>query len=142
MLFRITTFGRAARAPAGRTLTVVTSVVGAMERVALADREEVEAVDRVNLAQLAAGDELSVQHFRIEPGAVVPEHDHRHEQGGFVYRGELTFVLEDGTEVVVGEGDSYVLAGHEVHAAENRGDEPVEGVDVFSPPRTDPDWVE
>lgn len=113
-----------------------------MERVALAEQAEVEAVDRVNLTQLAAGEELSVQHFRIEPGAIVPEHNHRHEQGGFVYRGELTFVLEDGKEVVVGPGDSYVLAGNEVHAAENRGDESVEGVDVFSPPRRDPDWAE
>jgi hypothetical protein len=35
-----------------------------------------------------------------------------------------------------------VLAGEEVHGAENRGEETVLGVDVFSPPRTDPDWAE
>jgi quercetin dioxygenase-like cupin family protein len=45
-------------------------------------------------------------------------------------------------EVVVGPGDAYVLAGEEVHGAENRGDEDVRGVDIFSPPRTDPDWAE
>jgi quercetin dioxygenase-like cupin family protein len=111
-----------------------------MDHVSLDSTEEVEAVDDVHLAQLAAGENMSVQHFRIEPGAVVPEHQHHHEQSGFVYRGELTFQLEDGDEVVVAEGDAYDLAGHEVHAAENRGSVPVEGVDVFSPPRTDPDW--
>lgn len=113
-----------------------------MEYVPLDRDSEVEAIDNVHLAQLAAGDDMSVQHFRIESGATVPEHDHHHEQSGFVYRGELTFVLADGEEVVVGEGDSYVLAGDEPHAAENRGEEPVEGVDIFSPPRTDPDWAE
>ena len=40
----------------------------------------------------------------------------------------------------VGEGDTDHLAGDEPHAAENRGDVPVIGYDVFSPPRDDPDW--
>ncbi|MFC7176041.1 cupin domain-containing protein [Halosegnis marinus] len=102
---------------------------------------ETEAVENVHLAQLAAGEETSVQHFRIEPGATVPSHDHHHEQAGFVYEGELTFLLDD-SEVTVAAGESYVLAGGEVHGAENRGTEPVRGVDIFSPPRTDPDWAE
>jgi quercetin dioxygenase-like cupin family protein len=110
-----------------------------MEHAALG--AETEAVEQVHLAQLAAGAEMSVQHFRIEPGATVPEHDHHHEQAGFVYEGALTFLLADG-EVTVGPGESYVLAGEEVHGAENRGDTPVRGVDIFSPPRPDPDWAE
>ncbi len=110
-----------------------------MERVPLA--ETTEAVEDVHLAQLAAGAEMSVQHFEFEPGATVPSHDHPHEQSGFVYEGELTFLLEDGEEVV-GAGESYVLAGGEVHGAENRGEGIVRGVDVFSPPRPNPDWAE
>lgn len=110
-----------------------------MERVSLT--ETTEAVENVHLAQLAAGEEMSVQHFEFEPGASVPIHDHHHEQSGFIYEGELTFLLEDG-ELVVGTGDSYVLAGDEVHGAENRGETPVRGVDVFSPPRPNPDWSE
>lgn len=102
---------------------------------------ETEAVEQVHLAQLATGDDMSLQHFRIEPGATVPSHSHRHEQAGFVYEGELTFLLDDGA-VSVGAGDSYVLTSHEVHGAENRGDVPVRGVDVFSPPRPNPDWAE
>ena len=113
-----------------------------MERVPLDESDVVEAVPDVHLAQLAVGESMSVQHFRIDPGATVPEHSHHHEQAGFVYRGELTFVLADGSEVVVGPGDSYDLASEEVHGAENRGDEPVEGVDIFSPPRPNPDWAE
>jgi quercetin dioxygenase-like cupin family protein len=111
-----------------------------MERVPLT--ETTEAGEGVNLAQLAAGELMSVQYFRIDPGAEVPLHDHPHEQTGFVYRGELTFLDEDGEETVVVAGDSYTIPGDEVHAAENRGEGPVEGVDIFSPPRETPPWEE
>ncbi|MDZ7701281.1 MAG: cupin domain-containing protein [Halobacteriales archaeon] len=111
-----------------------------MEHVSSADRERVEAVDGVHLTQLAVGDRTSVQAFRMEPGSAVEAHDHPHEQAGFLYQGELTFTLADGTERVVGAGESFLFRGEETHAAENRGDEPVLGVDVFAPPRPNPDW--
>ncbi|TYL37828.1 hypothetical protein CV102_13915 [Natronococcus pandeyae] len=60
---------------------------------------------------------------------------------GFVYRGELTFTIEEDT-VTIGPGDTYILYSHETHAAENTGDIPVEGVDVFCPPRGAADWME
>lgn len=112
-----------------------------MERESHADGDGVEAVPNVHLQQGAAGSETSVQHFEIEPGATVPEHSHPHEQAGYIAQGELTFLLDD-EEIVVGPGDSYVLDGGEPHGAENRSEETVVGVDVFSPPRTDPDWAE
>jgi len=113
-----------------------------MKRVGLSDQESVEAVEAVHLAQLAAGERTSIQGFEIEPGATVPEHSHHHEQTGFVYEGALTFVLADGEERTVEAGASFAIPGDEPHAAENRGEEPVRGVDVFSPPRPDPDWAE
>lgn len=127
-----------------------------MEEVPHASRETVEAVDGVHLTQLAVGERMSVQHFHIEPGAVVPEHSHPHEQVGYVARGTFTFTVDskgsetgqgtdDGDEddeFVVGPGDSYSIPGGELHAAHNEGEEPVSGIDVFSPPRTNPDWQE
>jgi quercetin dioxygenase-like cupin family protein len=104
--------------------------------------EEVEVEEGVALAQLAVGEEMSIQHLRMAPGARVPEHEHHHEQVGFVYRGEQTFVLADGEAVTVGPGESYWLESHEVHAAENRGDEELLAIDVFSPPRANPSWLE
>jgi len=104
-----------------------------------ADAEEV--LDGVHLAQLAAGDRMSVQHFRIEPGAVVGEHSHHHEQTGFVVEGALTFVV-DGEHTVVGAGDSFTIPSDEPHAAENRGGVPVVGVELFGPPRPVPPWAE
>ena len=115
-----------------------------MERVATDDVEAVEAVPDVHLSVLAGADRMNVQHFRIEPGATVPAHSHEQEQVGYLTAGELTFVLdgEEEEEVVVRAGDSYALDAEEVHAAENRGEETVEGVDIFSPPRTMADWGE
>jgi quercetin dioxygenase-like cupin family protein len=110
-----------------------------MERVPLSDVDPTEAVDGVYLSQLAVGTEMSVQHFRIDSGATVPEHSHPHEQTGYITAGELTFLVDD-DEVVVSAGDSYAIAGEEPHGAENRGDVAVEGVDIFAPPRVNPDW--
>ena len=103
--------------------------------------ETVEVEPGVHLSQLVAGEGMSVQHVRMEPGAVVPEHSDHHEQVGYIYAGELVFLLEGG-EVTVGPDEGYSLASGEVHGAENRGDETVLAVDVFSPPRPNPDWLE
>lgn len=110
-----------------------------MEEAAHAAGETVEAVDGVHLTALAVGERMSLQHFHIEPGAVVPEHSHPHEQAGYVTHGTFTVAVE-GAEYVIDSGDSYVIPGDESHRAENRADEPVRGVDVFSPPREDPAW--
>lgn len=104
--------------------------------------EEIEVKPGVYLSQLAGGEEMSIQHVRIEPDGRVPEHSHHHEQLGFVYQGKQTFVLEDGEEVTAGPGESYWLKSHEVHAAENQGDEEMLAIDVFSPPRHSPNWLE
>lgn len=112
-----------------------------MDRVRVAERETVEAVDGVHLTQLAVGDGMSVQHFRIAAGATVPEHSHPHEQTGWVEAGEATFVLP-GEEIGVRAGDSYAIPGGEPHAVEVRGEAPLVGVDVFHPPRAAPDWGE
>lgn len=111
-----------------------------MEHVSAAAEPTVEAVEGVHLTQLAVGERTSVQAVRMDPGSVVDRHHHPHEQAGYLFAGELTFILEDGSERVVSAGESFVFASDEPHAAENRGNEPVLGVDVFSPPRPDPDW--
>ena len=112
-----------------------------MEVVTHEATEDVEAVPGVHLGQLAAGERMSSQRFTVEPGATVDEHSHPHEQLGFVTSGAGVFLI-DGEEVRVGEGDSYVIPGDEPHGLENRGDVPLTGVEMFSPPRGNPDWGE
>ncbi|WP_121741991.1 cupin domain-containing protein [Natronorubrum halophilum] len=110
-----------------------------MERVSLSDLEPSEAADGVHLALMAGVDSMNVQHFEIAPDAVVDEHEHPNEQTGFIYEGELVFLVE-GEEIVCGPGDSYAIPGDQPHAAENRGEETVRGVDIFAPPRANPNW--
>ena len=113
-----------------------------MDLVTPETRETVEAMDGVFLTQLAVGERMSIQHLRMEPGARVPMHDHHHEQLGFVYQGTQTFILEDGEAVDVVPGGSYFLESDEPHAAENRGDGIMEAIDIFSPPRPNPSWLD
>jgi quercetin dioxygenase-like cupin family protein len=110
-----------------------------MEVVPKDAEKSTEAVEGVHLSLLAGAEEMNVQHFFIEPGATVPEHSHDNEQTGYITQGTLTFLV-DGEELEVSEGDSYAISGGEAHGAENRGDVPAEGVDIFSPPRENPDW--
>lgn len=112
-----------------------------MDHVPQSAVETAEPIQGVKLRLLAAGESANVQQYRIEVDGTVPEHSHPHEQLGYLIRGELTFLV-NGEEVLVEAGDSYCLEGDEPHAIENRGDAVAVGIDIFSPPRTDPDWAE
>jgi quercetin dioxygenase-like cupin family protein len=112
-----------------------------MDVIAAADVETTEALDGVRLAQLLSGERMNIQHFTIEPGAAVGEHHHDAEQAGQLFAGELTWVV-DGASYVTEAGDSYIIPGNAVHAVENTGDETAVGIDIFSPPRANPDWAE
>ncbi len=108
-----------------------------MEHVPLT--ETTEAVEGVHVALLAGSDQMNIQHFEIDPGAEVPKHNHENEQAGFVYTGEVVFYT-DGEARRITAGDSYLIPANEPHAAENQGEIPVRGIDIFTPPRTDPQW--
>jgi quercetin dioxygenase-like cupin family protein len=96
-------------------------------------------MEGVRLTLLAGAERMNAQSFEIEPGATVPEHSHDSEQVGLVTAGHLTFLVDD-EELVCGPGDSYAIPGGEPHGARNDGDETVEGVEMFSPPRATPTW--
>jgi quercetin dioxygenase-like cupin family protein len=113
-----------------------------MDHVVPDESETVEVSGGVFLTQLAIGERMSIQHLRMEPGGEVPMHDHHHEQLGFVYGGTQTFLLADDEEVHIEAGESYFLESEEPHAAVNVGDETMYAIDIFSPPRPDPSWLE
>lgn len=112
-----------------------------MDVVSHSDDTTAEPLPGVRLAQLAAGERMSLQHFAIDPGAEVEVHSHHHEQLGFLVSGSLDFVI-DGEPLRVKPGDSYVIPGDEPHGVVNPGDEPAVGVELFSPPRPKPPWLE
>jgi quercetin dioxygenase-like cupin family protein len=110
-----------------------------MDRVTEIQREPEEITEGVYLSDLAAGEQASMKHWRVEPGETLPAHRHHNEQVGYVISGTLTAVVE-GEEYELAPGDSYVFPSHEHHGAENRGDEVAVGIGVLSPPRGAPKW--
>jgi quercetin dioxygenase-like cupin family protein len=69
----------------------------------------------------------------LEPGSVVEEHAHPHEQVGMVVRGRATFFI-GGEQKTLGPGDMYRIPGgvrHRVVAL----DEPAQALDIFYPIR-------
>ena len=73
--------------------------------------------------------------IEFEPGSVVPEHEHPHEQLGLVLRGIQVLVVE-GVEHALGPMQGYCLPGGVRHSA-HCGREGATVLDVFRPVRED-----
>ncbi len=84
------------------------------------------------------GDRITLGVIELDPGSVVPEHRHEHEQLGMCLSGSLVFrVADESRELRAGE--TWCIPGnipHEVHV----GPHGAVVVDVFAPTRDD--WRE
>jgi quercetin dioxygenase-like cupin family protein len=76
---------------------------------------------------------LSVVTF--DPGSVVPDHAHPHEQMGIMISGRLEFTV-GGVTRVLGPGDKWRIPGGVVHNVRAL-DGPALALDVFHPVRED-----
>lgn len=82
-----------------------------------------------------AGDGLMLSVVTFEPGAVVPDHSHPHEQMGMMISGRAEFTI-GGEARVLGPGAQWRIPGgvpHRVRAL----DGPAVALDVFHPVRDD-----
>jgi len=78
-------------------------------------------------------DKVMLSYVELQPHSIVTEHDHPHEQMGYILEGKALFTI-NGEEKVLGPGDWYRVPGnvrHKVVALEDL----VRVLDVFSPPR-------
>jgi quercetin dioxygenase-like cupin family protein len=73
--------------------------------------------------------------IEFEPGAVVPQHSHPHEQLGIVLRGEHTLVVAGETHVLR-PLEGYVIPGGVEHGGSG-GPDGALVLDVFNPVRED-----
>jgi len=93
-----------------------------------------QLLDGVWLKTIAHGEKTLMGRFRLSKGALVPAHDHPHEQIGILISGRLRFTV--GGEVFeAAEGDSWCIPGGVAHSAEALFDSVA--VEVFSPVRED-----
>jgi unsaturated pyranuronate lyase len=82
-------------------------------------------------------DRITLAHFELKRGGVVPRHAHENEQISWIVKGALKFKV-DGDEMVVSAGEVLQIPGGVAHEVEVLEDTFV--VDVFSPKRQD--WVD
>ena len=75
---------------------------------------------------------MSFVHFEFA-GAVVPEHQHPHEQMGMGLEGEFELVI-DGEARIIRNGDSYLIPSNVPHSARSITGS-ARALDIFHPTR-------
>jgi len=83
---------------------------------------------------LVYGDKTLMTEFRLKKGARLPDHQHPHEQTGYLVKGRLLLTLGDEKRDCV-PGDSWCIPSNVVHGAEIIEDSVA--LEVFSPVRED-----
>jgi quercetin dioxygenase-like cupin family protein len=96
------------------------------------NREAKEIVPGVRIRTFWAK-EMLLSMVDIDAHAVVPIHNHPHEQAGTIISGRLQMTI-DGEARWLEPGDSYIIPGGVDHKAV-AGDEPARALDIFSPVR-------
>jgi quercetin dioxygenase-like cupin family protein len=86
-------------------------------------------------ARVVNGERLSLAIVELDPGAVVKEHHHEHEQLGMVIRGAMRFRVGDET-LDLGPGETWTIPSNVPHEA-TAGPEGAVVIDVFAPVRED-----
>jgi quercetin dioxygenase-like cupin family protein len=87
------------------------------------------------VARSVHGERLTLSIVELDPGAVVAEHRHEHEQLGMVIRGEMDFRVGDERRVL-GPGETWRIPSNTPHEA-TAGPEGAVVIDVFAPVRAD-----
>lgn len=107
--------------------------------VDLADIAPIQVWENVQ-ARRIQGDQLTVAVVELSPNAVVPEHQHPHEQNGMVLQGEARWRIGD-EERLLTAGGTWQVKGNVPHAVV-AGPEGAVLIDVFAPIRSDWDELE
>ena len=76
--------------------------------------------------------QISVVKFTIPPKSQLPWHKHPSINAGYLAKGELTVVAEDGSEQLVKEGEGLIELVNTWHYGRNDGDVPAEIIVVYA----------
>jgi quercetin dioxygenase-like cupin family protein len=93
-----------------------------------------KAFNGVTYKTLTYGDKTSLGEFHLEKGFVIPNHNHPHEQTGYMISGRMTFII-NGEKHSSEPGDSWCIPGNVEHGVEVHEDSVL--IEVFSPARED-----
>jgi quercetin dioxygenase-like cupin family protein len=93
-----------------------------------------EVLDKIRRKTLVFGEKSLLCEFRLEEGAVLPFHQHPHEQTGYLIAGRLELTI-DGRTHRIEPGGSWCIPGGTLHGALALADSVA--VEVFAPVRED-----
>jgi quercetin dioxygenase-like cupin family protein len=93
-----------------------------------------ELLPGVTMKPLTHGEKSLLCEIHFVKGALIPEHEHPHEQTGYLISGSLRFFGDEGEKVVT-PGHSWNFKGGVKHGAEALEESVV--IEVFSPVRDD-----
>jgi len=102
------------------------------------DSTEKDLGNGLCVTELGAGERLSVLHWNLADGSIVPTHQHEHEQFGYVISGGFAMTVGD-ERATLAAGDSYFIPANSPHGFVTIGQ--TEAIDVFAPVRTDYPWA-
>ena len=91
-------------------------------------------LDKIRQKTLVYGEKTLLAEFRLAKGALVPAHQHPHEQTGYLVSGRLELTI-GGESHLVTPGGSWCIAGNVTHSAVALED--AVAVEAFSPVRND-----
>ena len=86
--------------------------------------------------RLINGDNCMLTYVIMQPGAVVPDHKHPHEQVGTCIKGEGVMVC-GGKQFKTIPGACWLILGGESHSWRNTSEGETILLEAFSPPRED-----
>jgi quercetin dioxygenase-like cupin family protein len=98
------------------------------------DIKTIKVFEGVYRKTLLYNKHLMLCHFILKKNANVPVHTHKEHQIGYIIKGKLKFITEQG-EFIAKEGESYIFDSNEKHGAVVLED--TEAIDVFNPARED-----
>jgi len=82
---------------------------------------------------MAYEDSVMLCHFLMRKGATIPLHNHDAVQSGYVIRGKVRFLSDEGEAFTAEAGTGYLFGSNQRHGAEVL--EEAELVECFSPMR-------
>src|SRR5262245_16021126 len=77
-----------------------------------------------------AAEKMMLSYAELEPGSVVVEHSHPHEQVGIILEGRVRFFI-GGEEKILGKGDMFRIPGNVKHRVVTL-EEPAKILDIFT----------
>lgn len=98
------------------------------------DARKLDRAPGVIVNIMTDGEQITLCEVLLEPGSVVPMHEHVNEQSGTLVSGRMEFEI-GGVVHDLKPGDSWMIPSGVPHEA--RGVEQCVVVEAFSPPRVD-----